>query len=68
MLAILIIFCVAFCCLAWFIVTVEREKKQGKEVGLEEIEVQMFGVFKVRISLEKNNKEKSPSYDKTENK
>ena len=68
MLAIQIIFCVAFCCLAWFIIAVEREKKQGKEVGLEEIEVQVFGVFKVRISLKNNNEEKSMSYDKTENK
>lgn len=49
-LCIILVF-LAVICLVWFIISVEQEKKSGRESGSKEIEIQILGIFKIRITL-----------------
>lgn len=50
----IVLVCLAVACFTWFTIFVEQEKKRGRESGSKEIEIQVLGIFKVRIALDKN--------------
>ena len=52
-----VLICLVGACVVWFIFSVEQEKKRGRESGSKEIEIQLFGILKVRIALDRNEEQ-----------